>query len=188
MADLKGSAATTVVPTGTTRFLASHGGLDRVVLGSDLAAFVSPAMSDTVAGIVEAAIQAEQEAGTSLVVAVTPGRQQYHPSAIKCWGKATVATGVPTLAASYNMTSITDTGVGQITFTINVDFSSANWSCTATVERASTLLTVANIRDCGIRNTGQAAGTVLIECWDDTATTHAAADPAAWHFQGAGDQ
>lgn len=134
------------------------------------------------------AVQADQETATSTTKYVTPGSQQSHPSAAKCWAKASVASGTPTMNVNFNMTSITDTGTGLITFTIGTDFSSANWAAAITIERASTALTVANIRDGNVRNAGQAAGTILIECWDDTATTHLQVDPAAWHIVGYGDQ
>lgn len=134
------------------------------------------------------ATQAEEEAGTSLVVYTTPGRQHYHPSAAKCWGIVTVAAGVPTLNDNYNITSITDSGPGLLTFTIATDFSSANWACVCSIERASTALTVTNVTQTEVRNAGRAAGSVLIECWDDTATTHVQEDPTSWSMVGYGDQ
>lgn len=38
-----------------------------------------------------------------------------------------MSSGVPTLAQNYNITSVTDTAVGQVTVTIATDFSSANY-------------------------------------------------------------
>ena len=134
------------------------------------------------------ATAAEQEAGASASVSVTPSIQQRHPSAAKFWAQVTVSAGTPTLAASYNVTSITDTGTGLLTVTIATDFSSVNWCCQVSVERASTALAVANLRYAAVRNTGQAAGTVLVECWDGTAATALQVDPATWHVSGFGDQ
>lgn len=74
-----------------------------------------------------AATQAEQEAGSSTTVGTTPGRQHHHPSALKFWC-ALKQTGTQTVLASYNVTSITDGGVGYTTVTIATDFSSANWA------------------------------------------------------------
>lgn len=133
-----------------------------------------------------ASTQAEQEAGSSTAKFVTPGRQHFHPCAAKCWAIVT-GGGTPVLSLGYNITSITDTAAGQLTITIATDFSSANWACLATVERASTALTVANTATCAIRSGGRAAGTVLLECWDDTATTHVAEDPTSWAMVGYGD-
>lgn len=134
------------------------------------------------------ATQAEMETGTSVILAVAPGRQQFHASACKCWAYVTVSAGTPTLVTSYNITSITDTATGQLTITFATVFSSANWKATVSVERAATALTVANLRMAGTRFGGIAAGTILIECWDGTATTANAVDPASWHFAGHGDQ
>lgn len=104
------------------------------------------------------------------------------------WAYVTVSAGTPTLASSFNMTSITDTATGQLTLTIATDFAGANWVCALTTERASTALTVANERQSNVRFGGQAAGTVLVECNDDTAVTNLAADPQAWHVAGFGVQ
>ncbi len=86
--------------------------------------------SDSGAGGFTAASQAEQETATSTTVGVTPGRQQFHPSANKCSGRVDVAAGTPSTVYSYNVTSITDTGVGRLTVTIATDLSSANYSIT----------------------------------------------------------
>lgn len=71
-----------------------------------------------------AATQANQETGTSNAVAVTPGVQQYHPSASKCW--ASYAATTNSVLSSYNMTSVSDNGSGTNTFTIATDMSAAN--------------------------------------------------------------
>lgn len=77
---------------------------------------------------VDAASQAEQETGTEAAKYVAPATQQYHASAAKAWGQVTYSTGTPTLNASYNMTSITDTGTGDLLFTIATDFSSGSYA------------------------------------------------------------
>lgn len=70
------------------------------------------------------ATQAEQETATSLVVSVTPGVQQYHPSAVKQWVQFAVDGSI---GASYNTASITDTGSGNWTVVIAADMSSGNY-------------------------------------------------------------
>ena len=72
-----------------------------------------------------AATQVQQEAGTALTAPVTPGRQQYHPSAAKAWIRL---NGVGTIAitASFNVASITDNGVGLYTVTLTTAFSSSS--------------------------------------------------------------
>ncbi len=68
-----------------------------------------------------AATQAQQETATSLVTAVTPGRQQFHPSSPKAWVNWTSAGGID---AGYNVSSVTDTGTGNFTVNFTVPFSS----------------------------------------------------------------
>lgn len=104
------------------------------------------------------------------------------------WIKATVSAGVPSNAGSFNVTSITDTGPGILTVTIATDFASTAWCCQCAVEMTATTYAVANDRKAKVRNGGQAAGTVAIDCIDSTATTNLAADPTAWHVVGFGAQ
>jgi hypothetical protein len=132
------------------------------------------------------AVQADQETATSQVVHVTPARQQFHPAAAKCWLNAAGAgTGVN---ASYNITSITDTGPGRLTVVIGTDFSSANWCCVASIARNSTSLAVTDVTQTEIRQSTIAGGTVELEVWDDTATTHVQEDPSLYFMVGLGDQ
>lgn len=87
------------------------------------------------------ATQADQETGTSVTKAVTPGRQQYHPSAAKAWVVFDASSGTPTISTSYNVTSITDNGVGDFTINFTTAFSSANYAavCTAGSGTAATV-------------------------------------------------
>lgn len=73
-----------------------------------------------------AATQADQETATSTTTFVSPGRQQYHPSAAKLWIKFTSITTTTNLA-SYNVSSLTDGGVGLTTINFTVSFSSTNY-------------------------------------------------------------
>lgn len=123
------------------------------------------------------ATQADQETATSITAYVTPGRQQFHPSACKVWCKADTAGAIQ---ASYNMTSVTDNGVGDITFTINVDFSSADWCAQITIIGA-TSSSYANVVA-----GGQAAGTLRANCRIES--VGGLSDPLNWFFAGFGDQ
>lgn len=136
----------------------------------------------------QAATQAELEAGSSTTKFVTAGRAQFHPSSCKAWGKVTVSAGTPTLAVSYNTTSITDTATGELTWTIATDFSTANYAVFCDAELTATTYAVANDRKVKVRNATQAAGTLILDCIDSTAVTNLLADPTAWHFGGFGDQ
>lgn len=74
------------------------------------------------------ATQAQQEAASATNVAVNPSVQQYHPSAAKAWVRWNNAG---TIAASYNVTSVTDNGAGDWTINFTVSFSSSNYGLAA---------------------------------------------------------
>jgi hypothetical protein len=76
-----------------------------------------------------AASQAEQEAGSSTLVATTPGRQHFHPSTAKAWVRFGGATAV--IASSYNVTSITDNGVGTYQVNFTTAMADANYNVLA---------------------------------------------------------
>jgi hypothetical protein len=85
---------------------------------------------------VTAAVQSDQETGSSTSVAVVPGVQQYHPSAAKAWVNFT-GTGTVTINKSYNVSSITDNGTGDYTVNTSTAFSTSEF-CTAISADAST--------------------------------------------------
>jgi hypothetical protein len=157
--------------------------LSRKVTAANLAAYTTPAASDTVAGKIEIAVQSEMETGTSTTLAVVPGRQQFHPGHPKYWQRSTVSGGTPTLSVSYNVTSITDTALGRLTVTIATDFSGAAW-CNVpggTGPAGAGITSVLN------SSTTMAAGS--IELWADAHTDSIiVADPVEWHSAGYGDQ
>jgi len=110
------------------------------------------------------------------------------PSSAKFFLEAVVSAGVPSITASYNITSITDAGVGLLTVTIGTDFSSASYAVLATVEKAATALTVAAARNVVIRSGTLAVGSFQLDCHDSTAVTNVVKDPDSWHCVGYGDQ
>jgi hypothetical protein len=69
------------------------------------------------------------ETATSNTTYVTPGRAQYHPSSCKSWVRFYHSTGTPTNQGSYNVSSITDSGVGYGKINFTVAFSSATTYC-----------------------------------------------------------
>jgi len=125
--------------------------------GAATPAFRALVAADMPSGVpTAAATQAEQESASSTTVYVTPGRQQFHPSACKFWVKWGTTT---TIDASYNMTSITDNGADDWTLNIATDFSSANWCALSSNELGASDDTV------GYQffyNGGQAAGTLRV--------------------------
>ena len=149
------------------------------VAGDRLIGFATAANQVHVLASTFSATQAQQEAGTSSLVPVTPAVQQYHQSAAKVWGYVTVSGGVPTLEVGYNVTSITDTAQGQLTITIATDFSSVNYSVVPSVGIADATFQ----RSPNVTST-LSAGSARINCVDNTAYQ----DPFTWGFAMFGDQ
>lgn len=147
-------------------------------------AWVAESATNSFAGTVKTASQSVQETATATDTAVTPATQQYHPSAAKWWLKASVSAGTPSISSSYNNTSITDNGDGNLTATIATDFSSANWCCLALCMGPVT----AQGRVPWVVDSGQNAGTVNLTCVTVGSSSPAQTDPSAWYFAGFGDQ
>lgn len=108
-------------------------------VGATSPTLVTPALGTPASGDLSnctfpIATQANQETGTSTTTLVTPGRQQYHPSACKSWIKFN-GTGTIAIIESYNVTSITDRGTGQYTVSFNVDFSSTGYAIAGCIQR-----------------------------------------------------
>lgn len=126
------------------------------------------------------ATQAEQETSTSVAKYVSPGRQQFHPSAAKGWVQFDAAVNI---GSSYNVSGMTDNGVGSWTISWNVDFSSANFTALGTVQQsqggAATTLCLQ------IATAGLTAGTTSL-LLTDVATT--ARDATFIHCAAFGDQ
>src|SRR6185312_9844167 len=73
---------------------------------------------------VTAAVQSDQETGTSTTKAVVPGVQKYHPGHPKAWGFVT-NNGTATLQASFGVTSISRTATGAVSVTMSTTMSSS---------------------------------------------------------------
>lgn len=133
---------------------------------------------DTVTGAV-VATQANMESASATNLVVSPGRQQFHPSAAKAWADWTpiAGTGSATINASYNVTSISDDGTGLFTVTIATDFSSAHYAIShSQLTPGQTYVTF---------STSQAAGTLSINV--GTLATGTAVDPTQAFFTAFGD-
>ena len=86
---------------------------------------ITGSINDPARRIINDATQAEMEAASITNKSVTPGRTQYHPGVCKLWGNVDRSAGTPSLnSPSYNITSVTDDGVGQTIVTIATDMSS----------------------------------------------------------------
>lgn len=141
---------------------------------------IKQAASDTTTGVVELAIQAEMEAGTDVERAVVPGRQHFHPSAVKAWAKfvADGVAGAATISASYNVTGVNKDGTGDYTITIDTNFSSGDY-----VVQISYLN--AGGPDFRLSVITQAAGTFTIKSHDSAGSD---GDPEQIYFVCYGDQ
>jgi hypothetical protein len=187
MANTKISALTAVASVaGANEFAVNEAGASKKASGTQLAAFTSPAASDTVAGVIEVAIQSEQETGTDTTRAVTSGRQHFHPSAAKFWVLWTANS--TTILVNYNMTSIADTAVGDADGTIATDFSSASWcGAVSTTENTNGW----DNEECqGSGFNAQAAGTFGVLCstiTDGGTAVCILTDPNEWSAAGFGD-
>jgi len=73
-----------------------------------------------------AATQSEMEAASSNTVFATPLNIKWSPHSVKVWLYFT-NSGTPTIAASLNVSSLTDAGVGVTTINYTTAFSSANY-------------------------------------------------------------
>lgn len=82
------------------------------------------------------ATQAQQESGSAITNPVTPGRQHFHPSAAKAWINFN-GSGTPAARDSYNVSSITDNGVGDYTLNFSTSFSGANYGFAASCGSAT---------------------------------------------------
>lgn len=99
---------------------------DRIQINDAAASGV--AKYSTIANIqgVLVAAKADQETGSSTALFVTPGRQQYHPSAIKAFVNFD-GTGVVSSLEAYNISSVTDNAIGDYTPNITTAFTAATY-------------------------------------------------------------
>ena len=135
----------------------------------------------------KSASQAQQETGTATDVYVTPSVQKHNPTHPKAWAKIT-GGATPILAAHSGFFSVSRPALGRILLTMSTAMATSDYAIMVTVERASTLLTVANTLQCSVRNATPTTTTFELECYDNTATTNLAVDPTAWYVTILGDQ
>ena len=131
----KGAVTSSGLTMSTARLLgrttAATGAIEEISVGASLTlsagSLSGTAASDTQAGVIEIATQAEAESANSTTLAVVTGRQQFHPGSAKAWAFVTIAAGTPTIQRNYNVTSLTDNGVGDFTVNFTTAFSDANY-------------------------------------------------------------
>lgn len=132
------------------------------------------------------ATQAEQETAAAVDKLITPGRQQFHPSACKAWVRFQGADGA--INASYNVSSVTRNGTGDYTVLFDTDMSTANYCGVAICSGVGGVgmnpvmdITAAGA-DAAPSSAGQRFSTFAIS------TPHAAADPTRVYYAAFGDQ
>ncbi len=89
------------------------------------AAGILPAASTAASGLVELATGAEVQTGTDAGRPIVPNVAQYHLSACKAYAKFDAAAGSSTV---YNVSALTDNGVGDWTVTFTTAFASAEYT------------------------------------------------------------
>lgn len=137
-----------------------------------------PAETGAILTSASVATQADQETTTSTTTYVSPGRQQYHPSATKAW---CTAQADATVVLSYNVSSVTDIGTGQIGVNFVTAFSSTNYSSQVTTCVAQGNLRVSNVDNGGTLTTSRCD----FMCMDGSTTLR---DPNIWTMSFFGDQ
>jgi hypothetical protein len=157
-------AALSTNSTGVPTWLALTDG--QIVVGSSAG---SPAAATITAG---AGISVTN-ASNAITIAGSSGSVS---GAAKFW---IICSGAGTsTAASFNVTSITDVGTGQLAVTIATDFSSANWVGVCSVSRASVNGSISFLNNL-------AGGTCQLLHWNSSSTL---TDPSQYFVAGFGDQ
>lgn len=143
--------------TDTLTLVAGSGMTITTNAGTDTVTFAS-------SGGPSVAAQSDQETATSTTTYVSPGRQQYHPSAAKAFAWITYSAGTPSLARSYNIGSITDSGTGFATLTFTTNFSDANYvvagggdTSASNVQADVSILTTKSTSQVGVINNDRGA-------------------------------
>lgn len=98
----------------------------------------------------------------------------------KAW--AVITGNGTTISSSFNIASITDTGTGNLTITLEIPFASADWVPMLTVAQSNLLSGPAEVHAAVV---SIAAGSVQV---GKTNATPIAADPTTWFFAGFGNQ
>lgn len=116
---------------GTTGKVVQNSGV--TVDDSNNVSGVAQMSATTVAGA-QVATQSNQETASATDLIVTPGRQQYHPSASKAWCKWNAASaGTNSCTAGYGVTNVTKNSAGTWTVNFATAFSSStSYGCNVT--------------------------------------------------------
>lgn len=100
--------------------------------GNALRTVTTQSIADLAAASVTYATQAQMEAASSTTVALNPNNTKWHPGVAKAWVNFN-GTGTVAIRVNYNVTSVTDNGVGDYTVNFTTPMSSANYVTLGTV-------------------------------------------------------
>jgi hypothetical protein len=117
---------------------------------------------------VTAATKADQQTATSAALAVTPLHQQDHPSAAKVWCSRDNAT-TPGIQQAYNVSSLTDNGVGDTTFNFATAMSANTYSAVATFQTGVSFSVSAATRSFDLVSKTTAGVRFVTGFWQNTA-------------------
>lgn len=136
-----------------------------------------PAGSITVAALNTGlfATKTQMEAATSTATAATPATTQNHPGVAKAWAQVQISGGTPSLLASYNIASIVDNGIGDVTLNFTTAFSSANYCAIAQfygIDSSVSAGPAGNVKS----QTASAARVQVLQATNSTNTTSISAD------------
>lgn len=143
------------------------------------------AATDATPGELRVATDAEMDAGTSVLVAVTPGKMHLHPAVAKVW--CDCAGSGSSINTSYNVTALSDQATGRCGINFTRGFANRNFAAIMSQEYGQTTYAVTAAEDGNIRSTSISPGHVELESYDHTATTMAYDDPASYYFVAFGD-
>jgi hypothetical protein len=121
---------------------------------------------------VDYATKSDQQTGTATAKTVNPAHQQDHDSAAKVWVTFTGSTGA--ILSSYNVGSMSRTGLGEFTINFTTAFASANYVCQITSETGGTA-------PLSFVYTGVAKTASLVHIAFENGTGAAFADPTIGH-------
>lgn len=135
------------------------------------------AASDTVAGVIEVAVQSEIETAASVTLAMTPARMRFFPGVAKGWASVNAAGGIN---LDHNLDSVSDVGTGSVLFTWFIDFSDTNYGAIVSIEESGATILTAFVG-------AHTASTTQVTCVTNDASP-VVADPDVYFIGVFGDQ
>lgn len=118
-----------------------------------------------------AATQADMETATNVSRFSTPGRQKNHPAHPKGWVYISMSGGTPSNAGSHGVSSLTDSGLGQIGVSLSTSMSSTGYIATGTFLGSPSGFRAASVFVSNIGTSGFTSASLEATATADTALT-----------------